>query len=225
MPNHESNAAGGASSTTLAIDALGLGTILTLSALAYFTLIAPAWSAQQLEHRTRLQVDQARDQLASESLRLRAVKAELDRAQAALDDQGLQLRPIEEQNEHLARLLSAAEAGKLNIAQLTPGAVQANALFKSVPLSMSGSSSFQEFVSFLATLRSEFPDTGVASARVRNTDGRAEFSLELVWYAARSVPAARPASAASLTPSLRSPADPGRSTNVAESPVTSSTPP
>ncbi len=90
-------------------------------------------------------------------------------------------------NNRLARVAALATGRGLDIADIRPGAASFGSHCTTVPISLTGSGSFDNCVRYLHQLREQFRDTAVISVKLNGNPedalAPASFQLELRWYA------------------------------------------
>jgi Tfp pilus assembly protein PilO len=172
----------------LAIDLAGVMLCLVLLGAWYMLRVEPLREARA--HRNALVAE-----LEPRLVKLDALHAQSSAQQSTLNSVGqqivqgeLQLRPVDQINQRLAALTSAARNHGLRLDEVKPGAPRAMQWFMTVPLRITGSGEYPQISDFLHRLPSRFPDVAVVGFEVREEpeaiDKTPRFVLNLVWYAA-----------------------------------------
>jgi len=184
-------------------DAIGLGAMVALT-VAF--LAGPVWLV--VDQRGR--ADEARAELVQEQAQvgraeraLSAARSNLAEVNEQLAQWPVQLRPTSAVNTKLARLSAlAGECGVL-IDEVEPGEGTPAEHYQSVPVQLTGQSSYRQCAVFFRQLRRDMPDMGVRGFEI--TGNAADpgapgvLAVELVWYADLSDRAATPKDLAART--------------------------
>ncbi len=156
-----------------------------MTAGAYFAGVAPALERAAAVEASRAELASQR-KAASDALAAAAgARAEFARARAALAALPLRFEPASSVNHRLAKLTDLANATRLSVEMVRPGATVAGADFDSVPIELAGTGSYPACAAFLRRLHDEFPDTAVRALEASNKGTSTTFRFELVWYTAR----------------------------------------
>lgn len=123
---------------------------------------------------------------AAQSQRLTEIERALSGLRVRLQDAGALNQRLAELT-NLADQIGADPRRGLKVEQITPGTPTVGPRFTTVPIRLSGVSTYAAASAFLERLQERFPDTGVTglTLKVRGEDtAEAEFGMDLVWYAA-----------------------------------------
>lgn len=171
------------------IDMIGLGCCAALTGAGYVIAVVPVAQSSAAVAKLHSEIDAAQSR-ADQLLELtRKADASLARILSRLDSSSLSLEPAERVNRRVNELTRLASESGLKVDELQPGVPEAGALYRIVPIQMSGTGSYPDCAMFLHRLRHELRDTTVRSLRVVATGGDGTTStivFDLVWYAAPS---------------------------------------
>lgn len=170
------------------IDAAGLGVCLVISIASYALGVAPLIqrsadiqdSIQERQHQEQAKADLARSH--------NQLKQRLEQAQKELNEAGIQLQPMSRLNEYLAQLTNLATQNGLSLHEIKSGKPVTLKHYRSIPIRLSGTGTYQDSVSFLRRLNKEFPDIRVSALNlnVLTDPGKpqAKVNMGLVWHTA-----------------------------------------
>ena len=169
------------------IDAIGVGVALLLTGAAYLIGVEPllAREAELRDRRAELaSTEQAADAAAKA---LAEMRKQVALAEQRVAENPLRLQPIYRLNTRLAEIAGAGGRHGLLIDQLEPGGATPTEHYVTVPIRVTGRSTYAGAARFLHDLRTSMPDIAVANVEVtgdpRNRKGEAKFTVALLWHA------------------------------------------
>lgn len=180
-------------SKLMQINIAGTATIIALTVATYFIGIDPVLVILSNEK-------DAAASLADKQAEAKKLEAELSLARqqqtknlAEIAASPTKLQPASRINARMVQLTDVASTRGLKLDQLSPGAADSSGRFTTVPIHLSGTTSFAALVGFLSDLNEQFPHTAITGFRIAGTpstgkEGAAAippvFSVDCVWYAA-----------------------------------------
>jgi len=167
------------------IDLAGLGCCLLLAGAGYVVAFLPVVKSERQVAMLSDEIEQA--ELRSEQLlqRSRTLDQSLASVQSRLDESALELEPAERVNRRVDVLTRKATASGLSLDEVLPHEPETGALYRTVPIRITGTGGYPDVASFLHRLRTELRDTTVRSLQlVTDPETGTTFVFDLVWYAA-----------------------------------------
>jgi Tfp pilus assembly protein PilO len=167
------------------VDLTGAGICAALTAIAYFTQIAPAVAQyhQELARAAILEDQQIRVRDLERSLRLAADQLEKTRVEARQSD--FKLLPATELNSLLARLTEMAAKNHLRVDSLQSGQTTNLPRYSTVAVHLGGSGTYRNNAAAIHEIRATMPDVNIIGFRLASggieRDTSATFSLDLLW--------------------------------------------
>ena len=170
------------------IDAAGLVACLVISITSYALGVAPLVQ-RSADIQDALQERQRQEQEKADLARSHnQLKQRLQDTQKELNEAAFQLQPISRLNEYLVKLTNLATQSGLSLHEIKSGKPITLKHYRSIPLRLSGTSTYQNSVSFLYRLNKEFPDIRVSALnlRVLTNSGKPQVkvSMDLIWHTA-----------------------------------------
>jgi Tfp pilus assembly protein PilO len=170
--------------TPLQVHLMGVAGITVLGAIGYFLAIEPVLNENALHMRRQSESASAdRDAIVAEA-NVRSDRRTQELLQQRLDGINIKLESPSRTNDRIVRMTKLAEAHSLHIATLEPGTPTTRQRHTLVPVRFTGSSDFASMVSFIAALRTQFPDTRVDELELRSSGETSQFLLTCTWFAA-----------------------------------------
>lgn len=167
------------------IHCIGTGIGLAILGAGYMLGVAPALEAKQRLGNDRETLQNMRLELDAAEDGLRKMRQAVEVAEAELRQTEIRLRPAGDRNEVIGELATFAERERLMLNQIRAGRTEPGKPISIVPITMSGTCSFEDFDRTLSTLRDEFPDVRIRSFSIGRTLARPEqapsFEFQLAW--------------------------------------------
>lgn len=178
------------------IDAAGLAACLVVSIASYALGVAPLVQ-RSADLRDAIQQHRRQEQVMADMTQsLDQLKHRLEQNQDALNEAVFELQPISRLNQYLARLTDLAKQNGLSLHEIKSGQPIAFKHYRSIPIDLSGTGTYQDSVRFLHNLNKNFLDIRVSalnlSVLTHSPTPRARIDMSLVWHAALTGPAKRP---------------------------------
>jgi len=170
------------------IDAAGLAVCLVISIAFYALGVAPLIqrsadiqdSIEEQQRQEQVKIDLARSH--------NQLKQRLGQAQKELNEAAIQLQPISRLNEYLAQLTNLATKSGLSLYEIKSSKPVTLKHYRSIPIRLSGTGTYQDSVSFLHSLNREFPDIRVSalnlSVSAYSEKPEPKVNMSLVWHTA-----------------------------------------
>lgn len=169
------------------IHAVGLGTCLVITGLAYLVGFAPMVRQAAAIEQQKGQLADQRQQASKLAASRGTLHQQLTRARQAVEAGSFRLRPVGQLNGYLAQLTQLATQNDLTLHEIQPGQVVNGPDYRSVPILMSGIGTYRSCAIFLHKLHDVLPDTRLSSLAMTASDSSrnpgARFRLNLIWYA------------------------------------------
>jgi Tfp pilus assembly protein PilO len=165
------------------VDAVGLGALVAMTALAWLGLVRPADAVRDAAEQRLVELaDQQGLKLAAEA-EVRELQTRIANARELAGSDSGRSRPVSELNARLAELIADTEASGLRADGVEPGEVTPDGSAIRVPIEMAGTGSYPRLTSFLNDLYERRRDITVTRIDVRRgSDGSAAFELGLTWW-------------------------------------------
>ena len=178
------------------LHAIGAATCIAMTMFVYFAALQPLVRHQvEWDAKTRELAEQ-RQRAADLAQTLTDMRGQLAVAQDAIAASPLQLQPVSQINQRLARLTTLATDCGLQIDQIQPGEAAVGAWYQTVPIAVAGVGSYRTCAAFLHRLHTTSADVSVWSFDLSrpNPDGDsiASFRVDLAWYATTTLSSAQP---------------------------------
>ncbi|MBL0869536.1 MAG: hypothetical protein IBJ18_03050 [Phycisphaerales bacterium] len=180
----------------LAIDLAALGSLAAITALVYVVAIRPVQERRLSVEQDRAKLEESERNLQTlrdERAQLNSTLATMNRARA---QQRLTLEPLSNANRRLAAFAELAELAAVKLNTLKPDQPVPGPRASTLPIRLSGESTWHAALAFLTSVHDRYPDTAIVSIRLTsNPKDRAEpgpFSCDLNWYAAQESPKTTP---------------------------------
>jgi Tfp pilus assembly protein PilO len=167
------------------IDAIGVAACLSVTALAYLTLVRPAVNGYEQSARLGSQLAERSVAVADARRSLAAVRASLDETLAAVDRLPLRLEPSAQVNRRLAQLADLAADAGLELHQMQPDPARSGDRYDIVPIALTGTGDYRRVTRFIRSIHDRFADISVVDFELApgNAGERlARFDLGLAWY-------------------------------------------
>ncbi len=176
------------SSHLLRIDIAGAAICLSVTAIAYFTAIAPSATRREQQISQQTEIADLRAKLDQTSKFQRQLSAQLTARQGDLQKTAIQLAPASSVNQRVSSLTTLAAGVAITLDSVEPGTQYDASDFSKVPIKLSGKGSYAASAKFLSQLKERFPDTAVGSMRLASNPAEPASVptvwFDLVWYAA-----------------------------------------
>ena len=178
------------------VDAAGLGACLVISIASYALGVAPLIQ-RSAEIRDSIQERQREEQTKADLARSHnQLKQRLGQVQKELAEAAIQLQPMSRLNEYLAQLTNLATQNGLSLHEIKPGQPVSLKHYRSIPIHLSGTGTYQDSVLFLNSLNKKFPDIRVftLNLNVLTHPGKpqAKVNMGLIWHTALANKTNRP---------------------------------
>lgn len=183
------------------IDMAGAGACVAITALGYVFVAEPMVERATAREAAQAQLAEQRALAEEAEASLVQLRKDVSQLEQAVEAEPLSLQPLDRLNARLAQIAATAAEAGVELDQLEPGRPAADRHYMTVPIRVAGKGGYAASSRFVHQLHEQMPDTAVASvdlngrARGRATAGA--FRLELVWHAAPTPAAAKPAATAS----------------------------
>lgn len=170
------------------IDAAGLGVCLVISIASYALGVAPLIQ-RAAEFQDAIQERQDQEQVKADLARSHnQLKQKLQQTRKELNESAFQLQPINRLNQYLAQLTNLATKSGLSLHEIKSGKPITLKHYRSIPIRLSGTGTYQDGISFLHRLNREFPDIRVSTLHLGvlppTGNPQAKINMSLAWYAA-----------------------------------------
>lgn len=170
------------------VDACGLTVCLALAAAWYNFSAAPLREARAERNALKATLEPRLERVTSLEAQARSQQRTLASVGEQIARGELQLRNVDQINQRLADLTSAAAQFNLQLEEVKPGAQVPMHWFITMPIRLTGSGEYPDLGAFLHGLPVMLPDVAVVGFEVRGEpealDKPPRFVLNLVWYAA-----------------------------------------
>lgn len=180
----------------LMIDALGLGALFAIAALAYTLGVRPQQQAYSESLSLRKELVDVNAELTGMEKSVREQRATLDAAQTQLASGSIRLEHASRINARSQQLTDIAMAAGLQVRELAPKEPLRGSRFSRVPINIAGLGSFQAVRGFLARLHDECRDTQLVAfslvSRPDSPEALPTFSAQMMWYTINHAPADAP---------------------------------
>lgn len=167
------------------IDAIGLAACLSVTFVAYLTLVRPGFNEHAESNRLRSQLAEKSVAVADARKSLAALRTSLDQTLAAVQELPLRLEPAAQVNRRLAQLADLAVEVGLELHQMQPDPARAGDRYDVVPIVLSGAGDYRRVTKYIRRIHDSFADIAVVDFDLTSGnagDKQTRFDLGLAWY-------------------------------------------
>lgn len=169
------------------IDAAAVAVLLAITAAGYVVGVQPIVARENEIAARRAELEAAKTAAYEATRLLQQVRGRIAAAERMLAENPMRLQPAHRLNARLAEITAAAVRHGLQIDQLGPGRATSSEYYVTVPIRVTGRSSYAGATRFLHEVRAAMPDLAVASMDLtgdpRSSQAEPKFVLSLVWHA------------------------------------------
>lgn len=175
------------------IDAAAIAIAVAFTAVALLVGLKPIVEQRFDRADQQQRLAEYREQADTLDAMLRRTRAQLGRAEEAIELSELRLEPVRHLNRRVADLAELAGHCDLNLHEIQPGSAVSGQRYEIVPIHLAGIAAYADCARFLRELAEQFPDVTLAAMDLRAApaaEGRAaEFRFTLTWHAAPNLAA------------------------------------
>lgn len=167
------------------IDAIGLAACLSVTFVAYLTLVRPGFNEHAESDRLRSQLAEKSVAVADARKSLAALRTSLDQTLTAVQELPLRLEPAAQVNRRLAQLADLAVEVGLELHQMQPDPARAGDRYDVVPIVLSGAGDYRRVTKYIRRIHDSFADIAVVDFDLTSGnagDKQTRFDLGLAWY-------------------------------------------
>ncbi len=177
--------------SVLPVHAAGAAICLAATALWFLLGLQPLWDSHRAARQQESQLQTLRTEADQIEMRLHDTQDRNLRMREALAEGAIRLQPASRINRRLSELTLLATRCQLKVDEIQPGRSHSVIRHEVVPVQMRGSGSYLACMTFLRSLRQNFPDIGTSLIDLKGAPGAPEtssrFDLTLEWFTAPSV--------------------------------------
>lgn len=162
--------------------------LMALGIVALYVLtVMPQHQRDQLQAQRGRELAARQNEAVKLSLQCRRTEKELANVRRELAASPVRLEPAAALNGRIAAVTRLASANRLKLEQVQPGEPTLAKGFSLVPINLTGSGAYRQWIDFLRCLPKEFPDTEIANFDLAGNPSESgsptSFRVSLTWYA------------------------------------------